>query len=105
MRTVIIVSPGQEGAGVYVNESPAGDQAKLPLVAGLVENPAITLLVSIGWLNCTTSAVSAGIFVESCAGEMLVTTGLSGSRCDCARKIFTEVLGTRMGGVCGPART
>src|SRR5580765_532725 len=100
MRTVIIVSPGHEGDGVYVNESPAGDQAKLPMVDGAVENAAMTLFVSIGRLNCTVSGVSAEMLVESCAGEMLVTTGSSGCHCDCAINILTVVPGTAIGGVC-----
>ena len=41
-----------------------------------------------------------GTLVASCAGELLTTTGSSGNSCDCAMKIFAEVLGTAMAGVC-----
>jgi hypothetical protein len=75
---------------VKVIVSRAGDHAKAPVVTGLVEKADSTLRVSIGWLNRITIGVVFPTFVESCAGVMLVTTGSSGSICDCPPPPFTD---------------
>ena len=51
-RTVMRVSPGSPAPpGVKVIVSCASDQAKAPLMAGLVPKAAWTLFVSLGLLN------------------------------------------------------
>ena len=52
----------------------------------------------IGLLNRSTMGDAVSELVESCAGELLTTTGSNGCQSDCA-KIFAEVPGIEMSGV------
>ena len=106
IRTETRVCGGKPApAGVKVNRFRTGDHANAPVAAGAVEKAASTLPVSIGWLNFITIGMAVTVFVASCAGVMLLTTGSIGSICDWARNIFADVPGIVMGGVRGPAVT
>src|SRR5487761_2542977 len=105
-RTKQFVNGGRPASpAVNVSVSFAADQLKVPLTNGLMRKAACTRFVSIGWLNRRTTGDHVGTFAASCAGELPVTTGSSGSRCACAMKILAVVGGTASGGVCEPAAT
>jgi hypothetical protein len=98
--TVTVVrglNPGLVGAKVI--SSRVTDQLNAPCITGSVENALSILDVFIGSLKWTTMDAVGAIAVESCAGEMAVTTGSKGRASDSATKISADVSGTTAGGV------